>query len=203
MIIDFIRAFIAIELNDLQIKHAITQYQRELQLSLGPLKLVNPALMHLTLVFLDNIAILTAEKIYTFLEKEINSKFFTPMAEINAELIGVGDFNKRVFFIIIEGQSEFLQKINSKIVQYIREIPEIHLKDEKFHPHLTIARAKEFRPSYGKSHNENTKNPGQIVYKDLKQKYNTYHFGTWKFERVVLKKSVLSPQGPVYTTLTF
>ena len=200
---DLIRAFIAIELNDLQIKQAITQYQQELQLSLGPLKLVNPTLMHLTLVFLDNISISTAEKIYTFLEKEINSKYFTSMVGFNAELIGAGDFNKRVFFIKIERQSEFLQKLNTEIVRFVRDIPEIHLKDENFSPHLTIARAKEFRPSHGKYSNESSKNPGQIVYKDLKQKYSTYHFGTWKFERVVIKKSVLSPQGPVYSTLTF
>ena len=57
----------------------------------------------------------------------------------------------------------------------------------KFHPHLTIGRVR------------SGKNKDQLV--EELMRLETKEFGVIIADRVVLKKSVLTPSGPVYTTL--
>ena len=42
-----------------------------------------------------------------------------------------------------------------------------------------------------------------MSYTQLKSQYNEFEFGKWKIEKVVLKKSVLTPTGPIYSNLEF
>ena len=100
-----IRSFFAVELKNQQILEEIEKYQRELQKSIGPLKLVNRSLLHVTLRFLGDIDIDTAKNLYNFVESEINNIYFYQNIERIGLLKGVGDFNKRVFFIKIHGFS--------------------------------------------------------------------------------------------------
>ncbi len=196
-----IRSFFAVELNNKQILNEIEKYQRELQKSIGPLKLVNRSLLHLTLRFLGNIDTETAKELYFFAESEINSNYFYQKDEKIGILKGVGDFNKRIFFINILGVKVFLQEIYEKINDKTRYFPEIKQESKPYTPHLTIARSK--RISHHRSQQNQVKNSGQLPYSQLKSQYKEFEFGKWKIEKVVLKKSVLTPTGPIYTNLEF
>ncbi|QEE16603.2 RNA 2',3'-cyclic phosphodiesterase [Promethearchaeum syntrophicum] len=196
-----IRSFFAIELKSKLILDKIERYQRKLQKSIGPLKLVNRSLIHLTLRFLGDIDNETAKKLYNFMETEINNKYFNPEDEKIGILKGVGDFNKRVFFIRILGVKELLQEIYEKINKKTQSFPEIKLETKPYTPHLTIARSK--RQSHHRSRQNQKSNPGQLPYPQLKSQYKEFEFGKWNIEKVVLKKSVLTPTGPIYSNLEY
>ncbi len=196
-----IRSFFAIDLKNQHILDEIEKYQRNLQKSIGPLKLVNRSLLHITLRFLGDIDTETAKNLYNFAESEINSKYFYQKDEKIGILKGVGDFNKRVFFIKILDIKEFLQDIYIKINEKTRSFPEIKQESKLYTPHLTIARSK--RNSHHRSRQNQVINSGQLPYPQLKSQYKEFEFGKWKIEKVVLKKSVLTPTGPIYTNLEF
>ena len=52
-----------------------------------------------------------ASKIYTFINKEINQKFFNERM-LEFDVIGLNDFNKRVFFIKMDGDKLILNEIH-------------------------------------------------------------------------------------------
>ena len=196
-----IRSFFAVELKNQQTLDEIENYQRKLQESIGPLKLVNGSLFHITVRFLSDIDNETAKNLYNFVENEINNKYFNSDDEKIGILKGVGDFNKRVFFIKIHGVKELLQEIYEKINEKTRSFPEIKQETKPYAPHLTIARSK--RISHRQSRQIKISNPGQIPYTQLKSQYKEFEFGKWTFEKVVLKKSVLTPTGPIYSNLEY
>ena len=131
----------------------------------------------------------------------LNNKFFNPDNEKIGILKGVGDFNKRVFFIKIHGVKELLEEIYEKINEKTRSFPEIKLETKPYTPHLTIARSK--RTSQHQPRQNQISNPGQIPYLQLKSQYKEFEFGKWNIEKVVLKKSVLTPTGPIYSNLEY
>jgi len=196
-----IRSFFAVELKNQQILDEIEKYQRELQKSIGPLKLVNRSLLHVTLRFLGNIDTETAKELYYFVESEINNLYFNQNNEKIGILKGVGDFNKRVFFIQIHDVKELLKEIYEKINEKTKSFPEIKQESKPYNPHLTIARSK--RNSKHRSQQNQITNSGQMPYTQLKSQYKEFEFGKWKIEKVVLKKSVLTPTGPIYSNLEF
>lgn len=192
-----IRAFIAIELTDKETLDAIERYQTALQRSIGPLKLVKRDIMHVTLRFLSDITENDAKKICSFLQTEINSKYFH-QGPIVARIEKVGDFNRRAFFVDIVGADKLLNEIYSKIENFLEKQLGFPSEQRGFTPHLTVARSKE--DYHGK---KNRENPGQISYSELKAQYKDYQFGPWNMHKVYLKKSVLTSQGPIYSNLEF
>lgn len=199
-----IRAFFAIEIENQDTLENICQYQQELQKSLGPLKLVKPELMHITLRFLGNISDHIAQKLFQFLQTAINKVHFPQEKAYQSSFTGVGDFGKRVFFVKIHEHQALLQKLNSLIEVKLTEFSDIKAENKPFTPHLTIARAKRSRKHSQSKRNQtqNIVNPGQLSYSELKQNFAHYNFGSWTISKVVLKKSVLTPQGPIYSNLS-
>ncbi|WP_371804158.1 RNA 2',3'-cyclic phosphodiesterase [Candidatus Lokiarchaeum ossiferum] len=199
-----IRAFFAIEIENQDTLEKIGKFQQELQKSIGPLKLVKPELMHITLRFLGNISEQNAQNLLEFLQKEINSVFFPQGKVYSSSFKGVGDFGKRVFFVKIQEQHDFLQKLNSLIEAKLTEFSGIKAESKPFTPHLTIARAKRSRHSARSNQiiHANAVHPGQLPYSELKKNYANYSFGLWTITKVVLKKSVLTPQGPIYSNFS-
>jgi len=196
---DSIRAFFAIEIPNQSTLDAVEEYQAALQLSLGPLKLVQRHLMHITVRFLGNISQDEARKLYAFLQSEVNPRFFTGGEAQKGGFRGVGDFSKRTFFVKIERVQDLLRQINSTIEAELKKYPTIKLETKAYKPHLTIARARRNRnPS--SSHPQNS---GQLLYSELKAQYLDQFFGGWDIAQVVLKQSILTPTGPIYSNLTF
>jgi len=196
-----IRAFFAIEIPNQTTLDAVEQYQTALQLSLGPLKLVNRHLMHITVRFLGNISLAEARTLYFFIQSDVNPRFF-PGGEVHTGgFRGVGDFSKRVFFVKIEKVLPLLRQINHTIEAELEKYPTIKQETKAYKPHLTIARARKNRRSSSSS--TRSQNPGQPSYSELKAQYRDYLFGAWDIAQVVLKQSTLTPTGPIYTNLTF
>ena len=120
------------------------KYQAALQRSLGPLKLVQRHLMHITVRFLGNISQEEARKLYSFLQSEINPRFFPEGETQKGNFCGVGDFSKRAFFVKIEPSSTLplLRQINHTIEAELEKFPSIKQETKAYKPHLTIARAR-------------------------------------------------------------
>jgi 2'-5' RNA ligase len=200
-----IRAFFAIEIPNQETLNNIIEYQGKLQKVLGPLKLVKRDLMHITSIFLGNILESEAKQLHHFMQTEINAKLFPDGKKYEGTFQGVGDFRKQVFFAKIQGVKDLLQEIHENLNEKLLEFPEIKRDTRAYHPHLTIARAKRNRSRRDSSpkntHNNNIKNPGQQSYSQLKQDYSMYNFGSWTINEVVLKKSVLTPHGPIYSNI--
>lgn len=192
-----IRAFFAVEIPNEATINAIMQYQKELQAACGPLKLVDRSLLHLTLRFLGDIDLDTAKILHSFIQSEIQPRFFSDGPK-EGIIRGVGAFNKRTFFINVEKVGQLLIDLNAAIEQKLTEFPAIKREDKAFTPHITIARAKD------SSHvSKGSKHAGPMAYQTLFNKYQHFEFGPWRIDGVVLKKSVLTPKGPIYTNLTF
>ncbi len=186
-----VRAFIAIELSESKTLQNILEAQTKLQAKLGPLKLVDMKIMHLTLCFYGDITIEQAERIYKEIIQPANREFFSTALESRVK--GVGKFGKTVFFVHIEKYLDVLQKVVEFIIEK-NEILKVHFDNKEFNPHLTIARSKPNRSS--------PKNFVQL-WNEFEHIYKDFDFGPFVLNKIHLKKSTLTPQGPIYEDLEF
>ena len=147
------------------------------------LKPVERENIHLTLKFLGEIPPHKVDEVAE-LVKEIS---FEPF-EFKVEEVGVFPNHRRPATIwagISEGVSEVtrvFEELDIKLGKHGFE-----RERRKFHPHLTIARVR------------SGKNRDQLV--EELMRLETKEFGEITADRVVFKKSVLTPSGPIYTTL--
>ena len=199
-----IRSFIAVEIPNPETLKEVQYYQKRLQAAIGPLKLVSPDLMHITLKFLGNITLDAAKKIYEIIQNEINQPFFSDNREYNGSFKGVGDFRKQVFFVNIGSEEilSLLQQWFEILEESLNQKLGISRESRAFRPHLTIARVKKNR-GRRKNPQLSLKNPGQPSYGALKQEFHNHYFGEWNIKKIVLKKSILTPRGPIYSDITF
>lgn len=175
------RGFIAIE-----IKTAlkILEFENEIKKSGADVKLVEPHNIHITLKFLGD----TEEKQIDEIEHVIkdvakNNKPF-PIT-----LKGTGVFPNENYLKVV-----WIGIIDNGVIETIaRPIDEqlSHLgfmrENRGFSPHLTIGRVKTAR------------NKQQLL--QTIHKYRDVEFNTEEVRSITLKKSDLTPQGPLYTTL--
>ncbi len=171
-----IRTFIAVELPD----KFIPEIERiESTLNTSGIKLVEPAQVHITLKFLGDISEDKVEPIASSLS-QVNCKPFEAMIK------GVGVFPKPAYIKVIwlgaEGNFEALHS------EVERVLAPFHFeKDDKFSPHATLARVKAL------------KEKGALLEKI--KKLEDIDLGTMNVESLTLKKSTLTPKGPIYETL--
>lgn len=178
-----IRSFIAVDLDDANIKNRISNAQQDLERTGASLKAVQPEIMHLTLRFLGEIPQATVQRII-----EIMSGLrFSPF---QVEFAGVGVFpNIRrisVVWIGITKGEERLAEIFQQLEPNLRQIG-LPPDNKGFSPHLTIARV---RSGLNK----------ELLAK-LIENMREIEFGSMEVNAVRLKKSTLTPRGPIYTTL--
>ena len=144
--------------------------------------------------FLGNIPETQAPKIYSILQEEINEKLFHGN-NLEFSLKGVGQFNRfSVLWIKLLGNIQFLQNIKDSIEKLLFDKLKIERdKRTKFKPHLTIGRLKK----------------GKINYKTFDSLKNLINenidldFGIFNIKQVKLKKSQLTPSGPIYSDLVY
>ena len=178
-----VRSFIAVDLDDVEIKNRITKTQQDLEGTGASLKIVQPEIMHLTLRFLGEIPQATVQKVI----EAMNGTRFSPF---EVEFSGVGVFpNIRrisvVWIGITKGQQE-LAEIFEQLEPKLRQIG-LPPDNKGFSPHLTIARV---RSGLNK----------EPLAKSVESMHEV-EFGKMEVKGVRLKKSTLTPRGPVYTTL--
>jgi len=172
-----VRTFIAIEVNDQDVLNSIHKIQTELNIKAKPVELHN---MHFTVQFLGEVSEEMIRKISDTLSGIEFSAFSISFASI-------GVFPKpnspRVIWI---GTNDGVNELE-KLAEMIRSKMS-HLgfsPDKKFKPHVTIFRVK-----------------NKIEYISSKlEKFSSCYFGKQTVSEIKLKKSELTPNGPIYTDL--
>ncbi len=178
-----IRSFFAFDLENDMILKRLAAAQRLLVQTRADVKLVEPQNIHITVKFLGNITPATVEKIF----EEMKQLQFSPFT---VNIKGLGAFPNssypRVIWAGITEGTEQLRRIFSQLEQRLRALS--FPPDSKgFNPHLTIARVRSGR------------NKAQLT-KLITEKAN-FEFGTVNAKCLRLKKSDLTPLGPLYSTL--
>ena len=179
---DKVRAFIAVEL-DPQLLPKMLEVQSEV-LSVGAdIKAVEPENIHFTLRFLGEIAQSTMDEVIT----HMNELTFSPFL---IEIRGVGSFpnmrNPRVVWVGLSMGSDAFNRLSRQLDERLAEIG-LRSEGERFTPHLTIGRVRS-----GRNRAALIKKLGELLNAEV---------GKMKVGSVKLKKSVLTPRGPIYTTL--
>lgn len=179
-----IRSFIAINIENSEALNQIFLFQKMLKDVDTDIKLVNAGNIHITLRFLGEIPL----KLVNRIGVELNTLHFRPF---KASLNGVGAFPtiKRinVIWIGIEKGNVEIINIHNKVEAILKRLG-ILPNHRGFSPHVTIARVR------------SAKNKNKIVKVLLTMQKK--EFGIFPVSSVNLKESVLTPKGPIYTTLT-
>ncbi|MEM3408289.1 MAG: RNA 2',3'-cyclic phosphodiesterase [Candidatus Micrarchaeia archaeon] len=176
------RAFIAIEIPN-EIKERLIQLQEEIRSRFKKeVKMVEPENLHFTLRFFPEIDENTAEKIKDTI-KNIEFDAF----EIKCRGLGVFPNENYIRVIWVGGDSNGkLEGIEKMLSERLAAIGFKKEKDEEFVAHLTLARVKQ-----------------KINFKDFLLKYREQDFGSFTISKdmIKLKKSQLTPKGPIYSDL--
>jgi 2'-5' RNA ligase len=178
-----IRSFIAFDIENELVVGRLAEVQGMVVNTGANLKLVKPQNIHVTLRFLGNISIPMVDLIH----EEMRQISFNPF---EVELKGLGVFPSsryaRVVWAGIRNGSDKLVNVFDQLEPRLRRLG--FKTDRKgFSPHLTIARVRT-----GRHKAELISCVGDLV---------DYKFGVIKADCLRLKKSVLTPKGPIYTTL--
>lgn len=180
-----IRSFIAIDVIDEAILNHIKRIQGELGGTRAGLKLVDMSNLHFTLHFLGNVESARIPE----LESILNGIEF-PAFEL--ELVGLHCFRPKrlrvVWIGVTKGASECikLQQLLGKLLRE-RGFP---VEGRKYSPHLTVARVRRGT------------NPNQLFgVLEVINQYANYELGALHIKELKLKKSTLTPRGPIYEDL--
>lgn len=175
------RAFISV---DIVPNETLASLFRELGNSRADLKIVRPELLHLTLKFLGD----TDESLVDEVALRLASST-AGVERFTIKLKGMGAFpsmsNIRVVWVGIE-DGRPLTDIASKLDESLKELG-FEKEKRGFVPHLTLARVRTAR---------NIANVQEVIRENAATDY-----GDYLIDRVLLKKSVLSPKGPTYSVV--
>lgn len=175
------REFIAIDIDS---NKKLVEFGNEVKKTGADLKLVEPDNIHITLKFLGDTEETLAEEI-----EEIIKNAVKETKSFNIQLKGTGVFPNNNYIKIVwlgiqngEPIAEIAQRIDD-------QTSKIGFEKEKrgFSPHLTIARVK------------TASNKDKLL--QVLEKYRDAEFADIKVEAIKLKKSELTPNGPIYTDL--
>ncbi len=172
------RTFVAVEISNSDIINSIKKFQTEININAKPLE---PKNFHFTLQFLGETSEEISQKIIQALRKIEFSSF-------NVNLKGVGAFPRSKFPRIIwvgtdnDGGNMLIQ-LSKKVEKALEPLG--FFSDKPFKPHITVFRIK--------------KKIGDITNELNSQK--TIDFGMQEVTNLKLKKSELTPDGPIYSVL--
>jgi 2'-5' RNA ligase len=171
------RTFVAIEVNNKDVLNSIHKIQTELNIKAKP---VEPHNMHFTVQFLGEVS----EEMIGKISDALNSIEFSAFS-ISFASIGVfpkPNFPRVIWIGTNDGVNE-LEKLAEMIRSKLSDIG--FSSDKKFKPHVTIFRVK---------------NKIEDLSNKL-EKFSSCSFGKQLVSEIKLKKSELTPNGPIYTDL--
>jgi 2'-5' RNA ligase len=178
-----IRSFIGIDLSD-EVKSRFSDIQTDFKKIRGlqSVKYVNPNIIHITLKFLGNITLSEVSNI----SQDLKIIKFRPF-EIQFKGLGVFPSKKRIRIIWVGiddagNLANLYDLISSKL-------PDRFSEDRLFKPHITLARVKRFNPLEMSLLSEKVEELSKI------------DAGTFKVNAFQLKRSTLTPKGPLYETI--
>jgi 2'-5' RNA ligase len=180
---NLIRSFIAIDVENPDVVRKVEELQREV-LRLGlDIKLVEKENLHITLRFLGEIPHSRINDVAKALANIRMNKF-------QIKLRGVGVFpdlaRPRVLWVGVSDGIEELKKLASTVRDAVDRFAE-NREDREFVAHLTVGRIKSSR---------NIERLQEFV-----ARHANVDFGVITVDKIKLKKSVLTPRGPIYTDL--
>lgn len=184
----FIRSFIAIEIENEATLKNIIELKHELENLELDAKFVENENIHLTIRFLGEVSMNTIEQIREVLNYVANN-----VKPFEIRIAGLGAFpniNKpRVIWVGIVSGFEKLMEIRRGIDLEIvkRGLRDVQKDQHEFSPHITIARLKSY------------KNVEKL--KRYFLVYENYEFGFSEVTQIKLKKSILTPRGPIYSDI--
>lgn len=175
------RAFVAVDVSSI----AIAKVQEEILSTTGwnarDVKPVEPHNFHFTLIFLGEITDHDVDSI----KEKLAAFQFEPFT---ITYTGVGAFPKlvhaRVVWVGVDPDG--VQKLTSLANEVVAKMSELGFKaDKPFSAHITFIRAKD-RP---------------LRATEISSKYQGRTFGSDRIDKVHLKKSELTPSGPIYSNV--
>ncbi len=180
---EMIRSFVAFDLDSDLVRKKLSDIEALLVKTGADLKVVEPENIHVTMRFLGDVRIENVDKICEAMKKAL----FTPF---DVKIQGVGAFPDarypRVVWAGITQGANDLRSISSQLEPHLTALG--FAPDPKgFSPHLTIARVRGGR------------NKAELAKFIADRK--DFSFGTIRAACLRLKKSVLTPNGPIYSTL--
>jgi len=171
------RTFVAIEVNNKDVLNSIHKIQTELNIKAKPVELHN---MHFTVQFLGEVS----EEMIGKISDALNSIEFSAFS---ISFVSVGVFPKpnfpRVIWIGTDDGINELEKLAGMVRSKLSQLG--FSPDTKFKPHVTIFRVKNKIEDMS----------------DKLEKFSSYYFGKQTVSEIKLKKSELTPNGPIYTDL--
>ncbi len=167
-----VRCFVAVDLPE-EIKRYIPGIQE--RLSMDGLKLVEPELVHITLKFLGEVP---QNRIDAIVDALKQIKF----APFQAHIKGVGAFPGRSIRVVWLGATGSFDELALAVDRALE--PFGFERDKRFSAHATLARVKD--PSLSRILAERLASMADL---DL---------GDFMVDRFYLKKSTLTPRGPIY-----
>jgi len=181
---EMIRSFIAFDIDNEAVLRSFSEAQGMLINTGADLKLVKLQNIHITMRFLGDISPNMVNSIHEEMEKISFTSF-------DVGIKGLGAFPSlryaRVVWAGIRNGANELANIFNQLEPRLRGLG-FRPDPKGFSPHLTIARVKTGR------------NKTQLL--QCVQGLADYEFGVVRAVCLKLKKSVLTPRGPVYSTLT-
>ncbi len=182
---DLLRVFIAIEIKNRDVLGSLIKVRDLIASSGADVKPVEDENIHLTLRFIGEVPRSTVEEVCKILTNLNHSKF-----DMHVKGIGVFPTIHRprvVWAGVVDGASEVV-KLHDLVEKELRRL-RIPADREEFTPHITLLRVKSGR--------------GVDRLVKIIEEFKDADFGTTPVERVVLKKSTLTPRGPIYTDLCY
>ena len=178
-----IRSFVAFDIDSESVLKRLTEAQAMLMGTGADLKVVEPKNIHITIRFLGNVTVSTVEQIFEGMKK-------VQFVPFDVKICGVGAFPDvrypRVVWAGITEGADKLRGIFGQLEPHLRSLG--FAPDPKgFSPHLTIARVR------------SGKNKAELA-KFISENAG-YEFGNVRAACLRLKRSELTPKGPVYSTL--
>ncbi len=176
-----LRAFLALDITEEQLISSLKDVQQEILATGADVKVVEPENLHFTLKFFGEIPETMAEQIYTSIAN-------LTLSPIQVRFEGLGCFpNLSRISVIWAGADPEASKIMTNLASDVEgRLKKFGFHNERgFSPHLTIARV---RTGINKE-----------KLQELINVYQGHLFGKDVLTSLKMKKSQLTPQGPIYS----
>jgi len=178
-----VRSFVAVDIDNPGILSAVSAAQRDLRATGADLKLVETQNMHLTIWFLGEIPRQTLESV----KEALGGVKFSPF---DLKLAGIGYFpGGRSVQVIWAGIEDPADQLNNIYKQLRERLTPLGFKPDRrgFSPHFTIARVRSGRG----------RDPLLARIGDMRSAV----LGLQHVDTLKLKRSDLTPKGPIYDDL--
>ena len=172
------RGFTGIEIDD-KLKGRISEISA--QLPGRSISIVNQKSLHVTLHFFEDLSAQSAVKVSGILGSISTAPFEVDVRGISF----FGGNQVRIVFAKIDDPDGRILSIHEAVAAQLYKEKIDYDMEKDFVPHITIARSRE----------------SGWELREFIEEHNDYDFGSFVVGRVSLKRSDLTPQGPVYTTL--